>query len=132
MNLMKWAQILFNGNGKQRMEVVKAVIDAVKIYKKGKTSKEGEYFYNLITSDEVELVGFAPNITYIRANSSDKSDLEVLWDHRFSVPTLLFHLKDSPVMLLVNPNVNYNDSRLMEIEENSDLIEIRDLKGIIG
>ena len=132
MNLMKWAQILFNGNGKQRMEVVKAVIEAVKIYKKGKTSKEGEYFYNLITSDEVELVGFAPNITYIRANSSDKSDLEVLWDHRFSVPTLLFHLKDSPVMLLVNPNVNYNDSRLMEIEENSDLIEIRDLKGIIG
>lgn len=132
MNLMKWAQILFSGSGKQRMNVVQNVIEAVKIYKKGKISEEGENFFKLINSDKVELVGFTPNITYIRANSKDKSDLDVIWDHRFSAPTLLFHLKDSPIMLLVNPNVNYNDSRLMEIDENSDLMEIRDLKGIIG
>jgi hypothetical protein len=35
-------------------------------------------------------------------------------------------------MLVVNPNMSYNNSRLVEIEENSELIEIRDLKGIIG
>lgn len=132
MNLMKWASTLFWGTGKQRSEVVKTVIDAVKIFKKGKPSPEGEEYQKLLQSNKVELIGFVPNITYIRVNSSDKEDLEVLWDHRFSAPTLLFHLKDSPIMLLVNPNVDYNNSRLLEIGENSDLIEIRDLKGIIG
>lgn len=129
---MKWANILMHGTSKERIEVVKSTIEAVKIFKKGKPSKEGENAYDLITSDKVELVGFVPNVSYIRATSSDPEDLEVIWDHRFSAPTLLFQLKDSPIMLLVNPNVAYNDSRLLEIDANSDLIEIRDLKGIIG
>jgi hypothetical protein len=129
---MKWATILLWGTGKQRIEVVKSVIRSVRIFKKGKTTKEGIEYEKLLCSNKVELIGFVPNITYIRVNSKDKEDLEVLWDHRFSAPTLLFHLKDSPIMLLVNPNVAYNDSRLLEIDENSELVEIRDLKGIIG
>lgn len=132
MNLMKWANILLWGTAKERVAVVKATIEAVKIFKKGKVSKQGLEAHKLITSNKVELVGFVPNISYIRATSSDPEDLEVIWDHRFSGPVLLYQLKDSPIMLLVNPNVAYNDSRLLEIDENSDLIEIRDLKGIIG
>jgi hypothetical protein len=132
MNLMKWANILMWGTAKERIEVVKSTIEAVKIFKKGKVSKQGIEAHKLVTSDKVELVGFVPNISYIRATSSDPADLDVIWDHRFSGPVLLFQLKDSPIMLLVNPNVAYNDSRLLEIDENSDLVEIRDLKGIIG
>jgi len=129
---MKWANILMWGTAKERIEVVKSTIEAVKIFKKGKVSKQGIEAHKLVTSDKVELVGFVPNISYIRATSSDPADLDVIWDHRFSGPVLLFQLKDSPIMLLVNPNVAYNDSRLLEIDENSDLVEIRDLKGIIG
>jgi hypothetical protein len=129
---MKWANILMWGTAKERIAVVKSTIEAVKIFKKGKVSKEGLEAHKLVTSDKVELIGFVPNISYIRAKSSDLSDLDVIWDHRFSGPVLLFQLKDSPIMLLVNPNVAYNDSRLLEIDENSDLVEIRDLKGIIG
>ena len=132
MNLMKWANILLWGTAKERIEVVKSTIEAVKIFKKGKVSKQGVKAHKLITSNQVELVGFVPNISYIRATSSDPEDLEVIWDHKFSGPVLLYQLKDSPIMLLVNPNVAYNDSRLLEIDENSDLVEIRDLKGIIG
>lgn len=132
MSLMKWANIILWGNGKQRMEVVRAVIDGVRIFKKGVSSKEGVEFHKLLQSNKVELIGFVPYVHYIRANSKDPKDLDVLWDHGFSVPTLLFALKDSPILLLVNPNVAYNDSRLLEIKENAKLIEIRDLKGIIG
>ncbi|NDG27231.1 MAG: hypothetical protein EB120_08665 [Proteobacteria bacterium] len=132
MNLMKWANIILWGTGRQRLEVVRAVIDAVKIYKKGKPTKEGQEFRDLIKSDKVELIGFVPNISYIRASSRDEDDLTVIWDHKFSAPTLLYYLKDSPIMLVVNPNMSYNNSKLVEIEENSELIEIRDLKGIIG
>jgi len=132
MNLMKWSKIVLLGTGKQRLTIVDIVVNAIKKYKKGKISEDGEKYHQLFSSDEVELIGFTPNITYIRANSKDKDDLDVLWDHKFSGPTLLFYLKDSPIMLLVNPNMAYNDSRLLEIEENADLVEIKDLKGIIG
>jgi hypothetical protein len=132
MNLMEWANILMRGTAKERIEVVKSTIEAVKIFKKGMVSNEGIEAHKLITSKKVELVGFVPNISYIRATSSDPEDLDVIWDHRFSGPVLLYQLKDSPIMLLVNPNVAYNDSRLLEIDENSELLEIRNLKGIIG
>ncbi len=132
MSMMKWANILMWGTGKQRSRVLEAVLKAVRIFKKGKPSPEGIHFEKLIRSNKVDLIGFVPNITYIRVNSSDKEDLDVLWDHKFSGPTVLYHLKGSPILLLVNPNVAYNDSRLLEIDENSELVEIRDLKGIIG
>jgi hypothetical protein len=129
---MKWVNILMLGNSRERSALVNDVIDAVKIFKKGKISEEGKHYASLLKSDKVEFIGFTPNITYIRAHSTDKEDLDVLWDHKFSAPTLLYHVKDSPIMILVNPNVAYNDSRLLEIDENSELLEIRDLKGIIG
>ena len=130
--MFKWANIIMWMDNKFRMGLVKKVLDGVRIYKKGEPSKAGEEFYKLLNSDKVELIGFVPDVTYIRAKSRDPEDLEVLWNHKFSIPTLLFHMKDSPFLLLVNPNVAYNDSKLLEIEENNDLIEIRDLKGIIG
>lgn len=132
MNLMRWANIIMWGDSKDRTNVVRRVIDAVKIFKKGKPTKEGEHYSDLLKSKKVDFIGFVPNVSYIRASSNDPEDLDVIWDHRFSVPTLLYHVKDSPIMLLVNPNVAYNDSRLIEIDENSELLEIRDLKGIIG
>lgn len=132
MEILKWVNILLLGTAKERIEVVKSTIEAVKIFKKGKVSKEGTDAHNLITSKKVEFIGFVPSINYIRATSSDLEDLEVFFAHPFSGPVLLYHLKDSPIMLLVNPNVEYNKSRLTEISENADLSVIRDLKGIIG
>jgi hypothetical protein len=132
MNIMKWVNILMWGTSRERSAVVNEVIESVKIYKKGKLTKKGEHYANILKSGEVDFIGFVPNITYVRAHSNDPEDLEVFWDHRFSAPTLLYHVKDSPIMLLVNPNVAYNDSRLLEIDENSELAEIRDLRGIIG
>lgn len=132
MNLMKWANIILWGTGKQRIEVVKACLEAVRIFRKGTPSKEGKEIADLLTSDKVDLIGFVPNISYLRINSKDENDLTVIWDHKFSTPTLLYHMKDSPIMLLVNHDVSYNHSRLLEIDANSDLMEIKDLKGIIG
>jgi len=130
--MFKWANIIMWMKNKDRMGLVEKVLDAVKIFKKGELTKEGQGFYKLLKSSNVQLIGFVPDVTYIRAQSRDPEDLEVLWNHKFSVPTLLYHMKDSPFLLLVNPNVAYNDSKLLEIKENADLIEIRDLKGIIG
>jgi len=132
MNLFKWANIFFCGTAKQRRHVVNVVMDAIKIFKKGKQSSEGDDAYEFITSNKVELIGVVPNVNYIRVESKVKEDLDALWDHHFSVPTLLFRIKDSPFLLLANPNVEYNNSKLLEIAENANLKELKGINGIIG
>jgi len=132
MSLFKWANIFFCGTSKQRQNVVDAVKSAIKIFKKGKESVEGDNAFDFISSNKVELIGVVPNINYIRVQSRVKEDLEALWDHHFSVPTLLYRIKDSPFLLLANPNVEYNHSKLLEIASNADLEELKDIAGIIG
>jgi hypothetical protein len=132
MNFFKWVNIFFSGTQKQRKAVVQAVIKAIRIFKKGEPSKEGDEATKLLTSDRVQLIGVVPHVEYIRVESKCEEDLEVIWNHRFSVPTLLFRIKDSPFLLLANPNIEYNDSKLLEIPENADLKELHDILGIIG
>lgn len=132
MNLFKWANIFLCGTQAQRKKVVQAVIEAIWIFKKGEPSIEGEKAVSLLTSDKVELIGVVPDINYFRVASRTPEDLEVIWNHRFSVPTLLYRVKDSPFLLLANPNVEYNDCKLLEIDGNSDLKELHDILGIIG
>ena len=129
---MKWANIIMWGTGNLRKKVVDAVIEAVGIYKKGKKTKEGEEIQSLLKSNKVELIGFVPQVQYIRVDSKDPDDLEPIWEHKFSTATLLYQLKDTPIMLLVNPNVAYNYSILSDIPENEHLMEIKNLRGIIG
>jgi hypothetical protein len=129
---MKWANIIMWGTGKMRKKVVDAVLEATAIYKKGKVSSEGKEFQKLLKSNKVELIGFVPQVQYIRVDSTDPDDLEPIWEHKFSTATLLYQLKDTPIMLLVNPNVAYNQSILADIPENEHLMEIRNLRGIIG
>jgi hypothetical protein len=132
MNLFKWANVFFSGTQKQRIKVVDTVLEAIKIFKKGRKSPEGDKAYKFITSNKVELIGVVPNINYIRVQSRVKEDLDALWDHHFSVPTLLYRIKDSPFLLLANPNVEYNNSKLLEIASNANLEELKNIAGIIG
>ena len=132
LDSFKWYNDFVSFTQAGRKKIVNAVLEAVKIYKKGKKSPEGTNAYNLLTSDNVELIGVVGNITYLRVQSKVQDDLEVAWDHKFSVPSLLYYVKDSPFLLLANPNVHYNSSKLLEIEGNQELEEIKNLRGIIG
>jgi hypothetical protein len=133
MNLIAWADYMLQISAKYRLKVMGAFYTAVRTFKNGETpTKEGIAIEKLLRSNKVDVIGFVQNVNYIRINSSHKEDLDVIWDHKFSVPSVLFQLKGTPIMLLVNPNVAYNDSRLLEIDENAELEEIRNLKGIIG
>lgn len=132
MELMKWANIIFFGDSKQRMKVVDACLKAILIFQKGEPSKAGKEAHALLTSNKVDLIGFVPYVNYIRAKSKCEDDMDVLWTHPFSVPTMLFRVKGTPFLLLANPNVEYNESKLLENEENRHLAELNRLLGIIG
>ena len=67
--------------------------------------------------DNSELVGIAPNVSYMMVKGS-KEELECMWVHPFSVPTLLLKVKDAPILIMANANLDYNDSVLTKIEHN--------------
>lgn len=67
--------------------------------------------------DNSELVGIAPNVSYMMVKG-DKEEMESMWVHAFSVPTLLLKVKGTPMLVMVNANLEYNDSVLTKIKHN--------------
>ena len=97
----------------------------------GKPTKEMKQLVELLKSDEVELIGFIPSVSYIKENSSFKDELQAMFVHPFSSPTLLYKLKDKPVLLVVNGNLDFNNSVLCKISENKYNEDIKNLEGSI-
>ena len=127
---LTWAYTLTKAKIPDRKQVRKLVIDGLKKFKKGKVSEEGTKFVKNLQKD-FEFVGFAPNIFYIK-ESGPKKHTEVQWVHPFSVPTLLYKHKKLPYLILTNPNLDFNDSRLRQIDQNVSLEELQNILGITG
>ena len=67
--------------------------------------------------EKSELIGIAPNVSYMMVKG-DQEELESMWVHAFSVPTLLLKVKDTPILIMANANLEFNDSVLTKIEHN--------------
>lgn len=132
LDTFKWVDTFLGAAVKDRKNIVAKSLDAIKTYIKGETTKAGLQFYKFLMSDQVELIGVCPFIVYLMSEDQDKEKLEVCWKHDFSIPTLLYHIKGTPFLLLANANVDYNKSKLLEIKENSTIFELRNLRGING
>lgn len=132
MNVFKWVNILINSKAMTRYRMVKHCLKAIKLFNKGEKSPEGDEFYRFLTKADKTLIGFAPDISYIMVDHKDKSNLNVLWNHNFSIPTLLYHIKGTPFLLLANANLDYNNSKLLEIDENKAMADELKWDGILG
>lgn len=69
----------------------------------------------MISSDDFEIMGFAPNIQYIRVKGP-KSYLESWWVHPFSSPTLVVKHRFLPAIMLVGPSLQKDRSSIYEVE----------------
>jgi hypothetical protein len=114
---LSWVKDLLNFPVSARKKVRKMVLDGIKNFKKGKPSKEAEEFLELL-KQEGQLVGFATNITYVMESAKYDDELESIWVHPLSEPSLLYKIKDMPILIVTNPNIEYNDSVLNKIEQN--------------
>lgn len=132
MSFFKWVNILIASKVETRLKIVKHCLNAVRLFKKGEKSSEGEQFYKFLTSKDKKLVGFAPDISYIMADNKDKSNLNVLWNHKFSIPALVYYIEGSPFLLLANANLDYNNSKLLEIADNKEIASDEQWKEILG
>ena len=142
MILQTWVTVLINAPQKARTKVRKSVLDGMK-YFRAKWQKIGtkpEDFKLISLNKEVEqfvkslekqtgldFVGFVPDITYIKETGS-QDQLDVLWEHPFGSPALLYAHKELPVLIIAGPDIMFNDSIVKSLNKYRDV----PLKGITG
>lgn len=114
---LSWVRDLLSFSVPHRKKVRRLIMDGILNFKKGKPSKEGTDFINYL-KQEGQFVGFATNMTYVMENSKYDDELESIWVHPLSEPSLLYKIKDMPILIVTNPNIEYNDSVLNKIEQN--------------
>lgn len=140
---LSWVDTVLDAAPAARRKLKEAVIEGIKLFnanwrKKNEefelvgTSPEARALYKTITSGEVEFIGFAPNIHYIKESGKD-DELSAIWQHAFGVPALLFKHKKLPMLLIVGPEIRFNRSVLTEIDANKHLgLTYEGIRGITG
>jgi predicted secreted acid phosphatase len=114
---LSWVADILGFSVTNRKKVRRLVLEGILNFKRGKPSKEATDFVNYL-KQEGQFVGFATNMTYVMENSKYADELESIWIHPLSEPSLLYKIKDMPILIVTNPNIEYNDSVLNKIEEN--------------
>jgi hypothetical protein len=120
---LSWVSDLLNSSGDSRVNLKKKILENIK------NTKETKELYKLLTSSEVDFVGFAPNIYYAKATASQKDYLESLWVHPFGLPMLLFYHKPSCCLIVAGPGLRFNDTILNENPKNKTKIRAEGITG---
>lgn len=94
-----------------------------------KTADDLAALVKTIFSKDFEIIGFVPNINYIRVHGS-KSFLNAWWVHPFSSPTLAVKHKKLPVIMLVGASILKDKSNIFELPPDSDQIFSNQVIGI--
>lgn len=132
---LSWVKQIIKMPVRERKKLRKLCLKGIKLFKKGKESAEGDEVERFL-KDDCEFIGFAVNISYVMENSKHDDELEALYVHPFSGPTLLYKVKNTPMLVVANENLNYNKSSLQNIEMNKynkKLMSIlRNSRGIQG
>lgn len=114
---LSWVADMIGFSVAHRKKVRRLVMEGILNFKRGKPSKEATEFVNYL-KQEGQFVGFATNMTYIMENSKHADELESIWIHPLSEPSLLYKIKGMPILIVTNPNIEYNNSVLNKIEAN--------------
>jgi len=117
---LSWSQTFVNSSKSWRRKVVDQVIEGLRAYGTKQDPQSGEKIYQEMIKKHCELIGVAPNIMYMRVEeySGGEPTLKSLYAHPFGMPTLLYHGKGTPMLLLVNPGIRFNGNVIQEVREN--------------
>lgn len=85
---------------------------------KSKNKEIEKFALNLKKEKGLKLVGFIPEVTYIK-ESGPKEHLSVLWEHQFGSPALLYAHESLPMLIITGPNIMFNDSIIRSIKTNA-------------
>lgn len=127
---LTWCYQLVKSTRGHRQKAKRLALNAIKHFKKGEASKEGDELAKEL-KENYEFIGFIPSVSYVKEKGT-KKDLQAIWVHPFSTPTLLYKHKKLPVLVVVNGNIDFNDTRIRKIDKNADLDGLENILGITG
>lgn len=144
---LSWVETMLATPQKQRVEWVNTILNGIKsntasyVYPNVKaqqeksllksTAKELAALVDYIKSDDFEIMGFAPNLGYLRVKGS-ADYLDAWWIHPFSSPALVVKHKKLPVIMLVGASIQKDRSTIYEIEAHSKHISNNPVEGYTG
>jgi hypothetical protein len=125
-----WVYTMIKSPAKERKTWKRLILDGIRNAFNPK-AKEGETenLVKLLESSDVEIVGFAPNIQYIRLDGSEDF-LKAWWVHP-TQPTLIAKHKRLPLVFLAGPSLRFNESVIREVDPRKG-VDKEDLIGFTG
>lgn len=129
----RWYKQLKDLSPDVRKKLVEAILHAVSCHGslEDKPTQAGKELVYWIKS-EFDLVGFAPNFTYLKAEAKKQEDLEASWIHPWGFETLVYKHKKFPFLIFVNSKMRKDQMFLQEIPFNEDAIEKIVTTGVVG
>lgn len=129
---LKFWKDFFQFSPRERKMARQIATEELITYRQGIPTEDGQDLYEFVTDEDMVFIGFVPFISYIKENSRVSEELEALWVHPFSQYTLLFFHKRYHMMVMVNSNLDFNDSKLRKIVGNEKLKVLQGIAGITG
>ena len=103
---------------KTRANWVNLILDGIKSYRKDRSSPDAKYLTEMLDSDTWELIGFAVNLQYVRADHPNDDMLKYIFVHPYGTPPLIYKHKKLPIIITVGPGLRWNESILRELDDN--------------
>lgn len=131
IEMLEWARILAQSDKNFRKKLADEILKSLKDFSEhgeGHFDKSaGAELFNEFSSSDYQIVGFAPNVSYIKADGTSE-DLHALFVHPWAAGTLLLKHKTLPFVVMTNPGIRWGKSYLKEMPENSDVAQ--DVEGL--
>lgn len=104
-----WYRQLMQLDEKRRKEIAQEALKRIRASKPDT--------YRFIVDMKCKLVGICPAVEYTLL-TKDEGDLDVTFSHAFGIPTLVYWVPRGKFAILVNANLEYNDTVLNKIKGN--------------
>lgn len=121
---LPWVGVMLKTPRAGRMKWVKIILDGIRSYREKaqardrQADEQREWLSDLLQDEsKFELVGFSPNVQYVKASGSE-DQMSALWVHPWGTPQLLYKHKRLPLLIIAGPGIRFNESVLAESREN--------------
>ena len=118
-NVLSWSPMLTELTANERQKLTDMIVTSVENFKQGETSREGREAVKFLT-EECTYIGFTSQIQYVMSKSRGQGSLDYIWEHPFSIPSLLLKHKKLPFLIIANGNLDFDDGRMQKSKYNNN------------
>lgn len=127
---LSWVSTMLMTPAAERKKWVKMLLRNLrKAFNPNANKGETDELVDLLESSDVEIIGFAPNIQYLRVDGSE-AFLKAWWVHP-NQPTLIAKHKRLPLVFLAGPSLRFNETVIKEVNPENG-VEEQSLVGFTG